>query len=137
MGISRQWNGSRIGDIRLLNNIFYSTNAASGYTIWDVVGTSNLFRQSDYNLYFNNTRYNNGNVAAWTPVLGVSPFSYSLAQMQSTFGFEQHGIQADPRFVNPFYGLGFQTISNNYRLNTNSPALGSGTNLSAIFTSDL
>jgi hypothetical protein len=55
---------------------------------------------------------------------------------QYWFGWDRNSIFADPRFVDISYGVGANCKLDNFRLQTNSPALRAGANMSQMFTTD-
>jgi hypothetical protein len=118
-----------LGTIRIKNNIFFVTNNGSATTCLSFQNTSNGPTELDYNFYYNSYSTNY--------ILGVTTTGnsyYSLAQMQA-LGYETHGMVANPGFLN--FSYGFDSSLNNFHLASNAPAIGAGTNFSAIFTTDL
>ena len=59
----------------------------------------------------------------------------TLAQLRQA-GFELHGAQADPLFLNATYGLGANSSLNDLHVQTNSPVVNAGVNLSGLFVAD-
>ena len=105
------------GTYTLKNNILYSTRAASGKII-HAQTTGGLTLVSDYNDIFSPT----GQILTFR-VAGNTYASYSAYQVA---GYEAHGKNADPLFVN--YAGG------NYQLSATSTLIDAGTSLG--FTSD-
>jgi len=114
------------GDIHILNNIFYKPDTSSGYSV-RVMDNNSAPTQLDYNVYFTARPDNQ---------LAFTPAGYqTLAQLQRQ-GYEQHGIQADPQYLNIAFGLGASSSSNDLHLQATSPAIGAALNLSALFSAD-
>ena len=103
--------------------------------------TPSLPTTMDYNLYYltpNNTLQNDSfqliDASANNNTYNVN---YSVAQIQSAYSFEKHGIYADPKFVNISYGLGVNSSQNNLNLQASSPAINAGVSLASYFTTDI
>jgi parallel beta-helix repeat protein len=103
-------------DIEIKNNIFYmngisavSPSSAYGIRTWNEHGSGIVV---DHNIFFGN---HNGN---YNFTDGGSDVSYTLGT----------NFFVDPQFVSP--------TSNNFYLQSISPAIGNGINLSSYFTSD-
>ena len=52
--------------------------------------------------------------------------------VEQAVGFDTHGITSDPRFVSLAFGSSTNSAGNNYQLQSGSPAVGAGTNLSSL-----
>jgi hypothetical protein len=119
--------------VKIVNNIFHNINKASSGSsaqifnfgnisspTLDNISTSNV--QIDYNVFSAGgngvTRFHRGTVL------------YNVGDWGG--GIMDNGINADPLFVS--YAL--EDPDNDYRLQSGSPAIGSGLDLSAFFTTD-
>ena len=116
----------KAGATHILNNIFYKPDAGAGYSV-RIMDANSTPTQVDYNLYYTARPDNR---VAFTPAGPVT-----LAQLQLQ-GYELHGLQADPRYADISSGLGAASSSNNLSLQSGSPAIGAGLNLSPLFTTD-
>jgi hypothetical protein len=124
-----------LGMINIANNIFYVTNANSSAYCINIQGTSNGPAYLDYNIYFDNSKYNStGGVFNW--MTNSTSRIFTFAQMQSQLGVEQHGFNADPLFHKFSYGLGFNSSLNDFTLNEVSCGKGAGRNLATYFSMD-
>jgi hypothetical protein len=54
-----------------------------------------------------------------------------LSSMQA-LGFDAHGLTSDPLFANLAFGSGLNAVSNDYHLQSGSPVIGRGANLSGL-----
>ena len=108
-------------------NIDIKNNIFSGCTINAIVAKSTSIISIDYNVYSPEiVRMING----WTG----SQDCRSIATCYSSFGQEEHGLRADPIFVQRPNGT---PGHGNWTLQSSSPAIGKGIDLSASFTDDL
>jgi hypothetical protein len=108
-------------------NIDIKNNIFSGCTNTAINATSTSITSIDYNIYSPEiVRMING----WTG----SADCRSQASCYSSFGQEQHGLKADPIFVQRPNGT---PGHGNWTLQSSSPAIDKGINLSALFTDDL
>lgn len=118
------------GTINIHNNIFYKNNTDSAMMI-SAGYTNSSPSVLNYNMYY--TKRGDSLVA----LLYESALSYkTFSQLQSA-GHESGGISADPQWSNITYGLDTNTSLNNLALSGTSTAIGAGTNLSSIFTTDI
>lgn len=122
-------NGFVTTNVFLLNNLFVDcTNLTANSP--RLSGYYALPQVSDYNLYWHPTITTNAYVAG----LIQSPYTgYSFPALKS-LGYEANGQFADPLFVNAtnYVTPGLSDL----RLLPGSPAIGAGTNLSSLFTTD-
>jgi hypothetical protein len=121
------------GTIRVKNNIFYIVNTNTFSVPINIQDTTNGPKELDYNLYYVKETYNQDVILSWYT---NSTHLYAGLYDVKGIGYEQHGIEANPQFVDFSYGLGFNSSLNNLHLQTNSPAIGAGANLSAVFSTD-
>jgi len=116
------------GIIKIQNNIFYKTvgDAAFSVVVFDANSSPKVV---DYNCYFT--------PRADQLILMRGPQGYAtLAEARSQWGWETHGMVADPKFVNMTSGIGMNSSQNNLRLSPNSPCINAGANRSRMFTTD-
>ena len=106
---------SNSSNTTIKNNILSNTG---GNPDLYVVGTTPI--ASDYNLFY---RFSGSTSAVY-----YNSTSYTLAQFTAATGNDSHSIQANPQFVD--------YINYNYHLQSGSPAIDNGTNLSVFFTTD-
>lgn len=119
------------GSIKILNNAFYKGvgDAAFSLMIYD----ANSFpKVVDYNCYYT-PRPDQIVMQRATP---TGKAYATLAQARSDWGWEAHGIFADPRFTDIRPGLGANSSLNDLHLTGGSPCINAGTNLSHLFTVD-
>jgi len=114
------------GDVHVLNNIFYKPDEGAGYSV-RVMDANSTPAQLDYNLYFTGRPDNQ---------LAFTPAGYRTLSQLRNAGYELHGRQADPRYLDIAFGLGAHSSSNDLHLQATSPAIGAGLNLSALFSAD-
>jgi len=114
------------GAVHILNNIFYKPDSSAAFSV-RIVDSESTPTRLDYNLYFTGRP---DNQLAFTPAGCLT-----LTQLQAQ-GYELHGQQADPLFVNVSFGLGPSSSSNDLHLQAGSPATGAGFNLSAFYNAD-
>ncbi|HEU5070023.1 MAG TPA: choice-of-anchor Q domain-containing protein [Verrucomicrobiae bacterium] len=122
-----------IGKVWMANNIFYDAMLGSGNnfvakfdtgTIPWTWGVTNWFINNNLYKSFNGT----GNYLYAPKVWGEG----NITSMQA-YGWEKNGVVADPLFLNITLGLANASSTlNDLRLQTNSPAIGAGTNLTAL-----
>ena len=108
-------------------NIGIKNNIFSGCTNTAIAAKSTSITSIDYNVYSPEiVRMINGWIG--------SQDCRSQSDCYNNFGQEQHGISGDPKFVTAPNG----TIGHgNWQLQSNSPAINVGADLSAYFTTDL
>jgi hypothetical protein len=104
--------------------------------------TPSLPTTMDYNLYFVTASgpYHSSSSTQVIQALANNAnysVSYSVAEIYSKYGFEQHGLYGDPLFVNSTYGLGNNSSLNNFNLQSSSPAINAGVSLASYFTTDI
>lgn len=130
-----QWNGQPAINSTARNNISYGNNgtgtvynyylgAPHQATLGDAfVRISNI--TIDYDLMYSGTNFT---AMSYFPTASTGA-TYNFAQMQAA-GFNVHGLNADPLLANE----ATPTKAADFRPPYNSPALGMGTNLSAIIS---
>jgi hypothetical protein len=122
--------GCNVGDgnIRIMNNAFYKAVGDAAFSVV-VFDTNSHPKVMDYNCYY-------------TPrtdqlIMMRGPQGYAtLAEARSKWGWETHGMMADPKFANISPGIGTNSSQNNLHLSAGSPCIGAGANLSQVFVSD-
>jgi hypothetical protein len=133
-----------LGQIRIKNNILYTVNPGCYRPPINFINTSNGPTELDYNDYHVSQDYSQDTLLNWTTNHGATTLGTLSANLAGTrvAGYEIHGIEADPLFINPVTNTakfpGYLSTSD-LHLQTNSPAspaIGAGVNLSAIFTTD-
>ena len=108
-------------------NIDIKNNIFSGCTINAIVAKSTSIISIDYNVYSPEiVRLIN----SWTG----NQDCRNIATCYSSFGQEEHGLRADPIFVQRPNGT---PGHGNWTLQSSSPAIGKGINLSAFFITNL
>ena len=119
------------GSIKILNNLFYkaSPDAAFSLMIYDPKSAPKVV---DYNCYYSSR----ADQIVMQRALSTAKGYATLAQARSEWGWETHGIMADPRFVDINLGIGMNSNLNDLHLPAGSPCAGVGTNLSHLFTVD-
>ncbi len=122
--------GCNVGDgnIKIQNNVFYKAVGDAAFSV--VAFDANSFpKVVDYNCYFT--------PRADQLIMMRGPQGYAtLADARSRWGWETHGMVADPRFGDITSGLGLGSGRNNLRLSPGSPCINAGANLSCLFTAD-
>jgi len=83
---------------------------------------------SNYNLFYNANQAQSGLQMAQIDANSGSFYFSSFAQWQSSTGFDKNSITTNPQLVNP--------SGANYHLQSTSPAIGAGVNLSSYFSTD-
>lgn len=116
----------RNGSVRILNNIFAKADASAGYSV-RVMDPDSAPAELDYDLYF--TRRPDHRLAH-------TPAGYLTLSSLRAAGYELHGRQADPGFLNVAAGLGTASSANDLHLRASSPAIAGGANLSGLFSTD-
>jgi PKD repeat protein len=140
--VPEYWNAKWV----VLNNIFYDFAGPPGYTsglniIYDISNITNYPVMNtltvNYNDYRSTDTNSNGGFYFWQSSTGV-PYlgGYQDAQfllpfIRANLGWESNGFVADPQFVS-LAGSATNAIINNYRLQSGSPCIGAGTNLTAL-----
>lgn len=123
--------------INAQNNLFYDAMTGSGNNFVLTLNSGNwVLGQVITNWFFDHNLYKSFNIdGTWAnyPGLGgeMSFTSNNFGQSFRAFGWETNGLATDPLFVDITPGL-TQPLSVDLRLQTNSPAIGAGTNLSAL-----
>jgi hypothetical protein len=111
--------------VDMKNNIL--SGCTNGITNASGANGTTLGWTADYNFYSSDMiRFLNG----WA---GTSADCRTVSTCYSSFGQEQHGIVGNPEFVTPPTG----SNSGNWHLQSSSPAIAGGADLSASFTDDL
>ena len=115
-------NGAGVINFKMMNNIITNTTGPGLIVCYaDQSYQANNFT-SDYNLF-----YGNSTDVQWGTSNGGWA-NYSLAQFKANTSQDQHSITANSSYVSP--------STDNYQLNSGSPALSAGSNLYSIFTTD-
>jgi hypothetical protein len=131
-GLNNVW--SSLHKVQVLNNVFYdfATNGASSlfssyFYAWNDLNTATCEASwaINYNLY---RSYDSYGFANW---YGQSPQQGGLSWMQAR-GWEANGSAADPLFVSLAFGSTTNAYRNDYHLQSGSPAIGAGINLSGL-----
>jgi hypothetical protein len=122
--------GSEItnGTVKIINNCLYKSDSGGAMAL-EVYDTSSTPTTVDYNVYL--TGRGDNLIIDRT---GVG--SYTLDQARSAMGWELHGMQADPKYVNITSGIGLSSSLNDLHLKAGSPVSSAGTNLSGVFFVD-
>jgi hypothetical protein len=121
------WLPGDVVDVK--NNVFYDTmkGTANNY-VFGMVSTNsplnNISLLLDYNCY----QTSNTLREFFDQYQGTT---LDLAGVRS-YGWEIHGQTNDPHFVNLSYGTTANSYLNDYHLQTNSPCIGAGVNLSSL-----
>lgn len=118
--------------IRIFNNLIYNTNRNVFITPFSIQSTTNGFTDCDYNITTNSTTSGQTDMIYGWPTAGVD---YQFSDWQG-FGFDLHGQFTSAKFVDISHGFGTANSQNDLHLQATSPAIGAGTNLTAIFTTD-
>ncbi|MCX6899980.1 MAG: right-handed parallel beta-helix repeat-containing protein [Verrucomicrobia bacterium] len=122
--------GCNVGDgnITILNNAFCKAVGDAAFSVV-VFDTNSAPKMVDYNCYCT--------PRADQLIMMRGPQGYAtLADARSKWGWETHGMVADPRYVDVSQGVGVNSSRNNLHLTGNSPCINAGTNLSHRFTLD-
>jgi hypothetical protein len=116
------------GSVSILNNVFYKAVNDAAFSV--VHDGKSIPKVVDYNCYY-------------TPrpdqliMMRDEPKVYAtLAEARSLWGWETHGMVADPRFADIRAGVGLNSSQNVLCLLAGSPCAGAGMNLSHLFTLD-
>ncbi|MBI5685375.1 MAG: right-handed parallel beta-helix repeat-containing protein [Verrucomicrobia bacterium] len=119
------------GAIKILNNLFYKTtrDAALSVLIYDPKSAPKVM---DYNCYFTPR----ADQFVMQRTMPTGKCYATLAQARSDWGWETHGLLADPKFADISFGIGVNSNLNDLHLTAGSPCAGAGTNLSHLFTVD-
>lgn len=122
-----------IGKVWMANNVFYDAMTGSGNNFVGVFETGSIpWTWAVTNWSIDNNLYRSQN---WTGHYVYSSKSWgegNITNMQA-YGWEKNGKAADPLFQNISYGLAsVSSALNDFRVQTNSPAVGAGTNLTAL-----
>ena len=120
------------GTFRIKNNVFYKTDDSAAFQFISGLDAVSNPTELDYNVYYTPAR-SDKQVAyiRWGGAGHYEDFPGLQAQ-----GFETHGVYTNPAFANTSYGLGTNSSLNDLHLQTNSPSIGRGANLSSVFTAD-
>ncbi len=118
------------GFVSVKNNVFYHDSVNAAMPVEFGLDATSMPNELDYNFYF--TLRPNTLVAHYWSVKGT----YGTINNLQSNGFELHGVYGDPQFANINYGLGTNSSLNNLTLQSGSPAIGAGANLSSYFTTD-
>ncbi|MBI5819531.1 MAG: right-handed parallel beta-helix repeat-containing protein [Verrucomicrobia bacterium] len=119
------------GDIKILNNLFYKATPDAAFSVM-IYDTKSSPKVMDYNCYFTPRADQFVMLRALPSGKGYA----TLAQARSDWGWEPHGILADPKFVDISSGIGMNSNLNDLHLMAGSPCMNAGTNLSHLFTVD-
>jgi parallel beta helix pectate lyase-like protein len=119
------------GTTKIKNNIFYKRDTGAAYAIETGLDQNSTPTELDYNIYV--TGRSDGVLASMNPS-GTRTY-YTLSQLRAA-GYETHGMNVNPQFVDGTFGLGPDSSSNNLRLQATSPAIGAGAVLSNFFVKD-
>lgn len=117
----------------VMNNIFYDTATGSGNNA--VVSAYDIHADNSWlktNWFFDHNVYESFNTAGTPIAIGGGGANYSVANVLSQFGWESNAVVGDPKFVNISYGTGTSDYLNDFHLQSNSPAIGAGTNLTCL-----
>jgi hypothetical protein len=116
------------GVITVENNVFCNAATVSGDVpiISDAASLAVVTLSADYNLYYS------PKIAS---VAKLGSAYDTFAQLQAA-GFEAHGQNANPAWLNTSYAPGAASSLNDLHLTAPSPATGTGTNLSWMFVTD-
>lgn len=111
------WNGTDATNTGhdLKNNLFYSTTAGQNLIfVSNTEGASPATFTSDYNLFFNSTEAASNKIGST---------AYSITEWKS-LGYDEHSLSQDP------------LLTSSYSLQSLSPAINTGVNLSGYFRED-
>jgi hypothetical protein len=120
------------GTVRVKNNIFYKTDNGAAFQVEYGEDGYSTPTEIDYNIYYSPTRPDKDVAHVWASGVGLYE---DFAGLQA-LGWEAHGMYTNPTLVDVSYGVGPKSSLNNVHLQTNSPSIGAGVNLSAYFTTD-
>jgi hypothetical protein len=131
-GLNNVW--SSLHKVQVLNNVFYdfATNGASSlfssyFYAWNDTNTATCEAAwtIDHNLY------RSCDTAGFTDWYGQSPQQGGLSWMQSR-GWDANSVATDPLFISLAYSSTIDAYLNDYHLQSNSPAVSAGVNLSSL-----
>ena len=121
------------GTIRIKNNIFYKANNDAALSVYFGLDPYSNPTELDYNIY--RTGRTDGDIAySYNPAPSGQHTAYgyrTLADLQSQ-GYELHSQVADPQYVDVSSGVGTRTSGNDLHLQSSSPAIGAGLNLTSV-----
>jgi hypothetical protein len=119
------------GNIRILNNVFYKTvaDAAFSFMVYDASSAPQVL---DYNCYYTLR----ADQLIMERVLQGGKAYATLDQARRLWGWETHGLCANPNYMDTTHGIGLNSSQNDLHLWDNSPCLRVGTNLYLVFTAD-
>jgi hypothetical protein len=121
--------------LQVENNLMYSwaTNGSQGTLL--VLGVvTNAYPVPQWTVDYNDWRdRGNGPYFWWNNNPGFN--TNGALAVEQAVGFDTHGITNDPQFVSLAFGSSTNSAGNNYQLQSGSPAVGAGTNLTALASS--
>ncbi len=119
------------GTVRILNNVFYKSVGDGAFSVI-FYDPNSVPQMLDYNCYYTPRP---DQLIMERIVPGGKAYA-TLAQARSTWGWEVHGLSANPNYRDVSSGIGLNSSQNDLHLWNNSPCIHTGTNLYGMFTVD-
>ena len=121
------------GTLQVENNLAYSFYAGGDEAALLLLGdVTNQYPVAQWTVDYNDW-HSQGTANTWFWWNNQPGFNIQggLTAAQSV-GFESHGITNNPQFVSLAYGSSTNSLQNNYDLQSDSPCIGAGVNLSSL-----
>ena len=119
------------GSVKILNNVFYKMVADAAFSLM-VYDDDSVPQVVDYNCYYTPR----ADQLVMERVGAAGKAYATLEQARALWGWEKHGLCANPNYMDVRAGIGLNSSQNDLHLWDNSPCLHAGTNLYQVFTLD-